>query len=223
MEPLRQKILTLLNQRGPALLALNALLQTEAAEQRIAAKTLELREAEANALIWRYAQYKALAMAANPVAILDVLGGLVADLFLIRALARLYGLPITSFEAGKLWKKILLSSGGLLLGELGGYVILSLGKVTSLLESPGSLSTYAGAAFLQAGLGAYGTYLVGQATKIYLAQGCSWGPWGASTVLQTVMAVMVRPGPEAIDSPPIQQKGPSPVNPEKGPQDASVE
>jgi hypothetical protein len=35
---------------------------------------------------------------------------------------------MTSYEAGKLWKKILVSSGGLLLGELGSSVLLGLGK-----------------------------------------------------------------------------------------------
>ncbi|BFM39309.1 GTP-binding protein [Synechocystis sp. LKSZ1] len=206
IDSLRQKILFLLNQRGPALLALNALLQTEAAEQRIAQKTLKIREVEANALIWRYAQYKALVVAANPVAVLDVLGGLVADLFLIRALARLYGLPITSFEAGKLWQKILLSSGGLLLGELGGSVMLSFNKTASLLENPGSFSTYAGTAFVQAGLAGYGTYLVGQATKIYLAQGCSWGPWGASTVIRSLIDQITQLGPENKEG--FSQDGP---------------
>ena len=219
IDPLRQKILALLNQRGPVLLALNALLQTEAAEQRIAQKTLEIREEEANTLIWRYAQYKALAMAANPVAVLDVLGGMIADLFLIRALARLYGLPITSFEAGKLWQKILLSSGGLLLGELGSHLMLSLNKAASLLENPSSLSTYAAAAFVQAGLGGYGIYLVGQATKTYLAQGCSWGPWGASTVIQDLINQIAEANPETTEWLNTNQKGLSQDTPKKTPND----
>lgn len=188
IEELRQKILQILNQEGRSLLAINALVQTQKAEENIARKTLALRQEEADAIIWKYAQYKALAVAVNPIAVLDLLGGFVTDLFLIRALARLYGLPITSFKAGQLWQKILISSGGLLGAELSSSLILGLGKTTSLLESPGSFTTYASTAFLQGGIAGYSAYIIGQATKTYLAQGCSWGTWGASTVIAEILS-----------------------------------
>jgi hypothetical protein len=188
IEELRQKILQILNQEGRSLLAINALVQTQKAEENIARKTLALRQEEADAIIWKYAQYKALAVAVNPIAVLDLLGGFVTDLFLIRALARLYGLPITSFKAGQLWQKILISSGGLLGAELSSSLILGLSKTTSLLESPGSFTTYASTAFLQGGIAGYSAYIIGQATKTYLAQGCSWGTWGASTVIAEILS-----------------------------------
>ncbi len=190
IDPLRQKILEILNHQGRSLLALNALVQTQAAEQRIAEKTRELRDAEAEAMIWKYAQYKSLAIAINPIAVLDLVGGVVTDLFLIRALARLYGLPITSFEAGKLWQKILVSSGGIIVSELASNFFLSVNKANNLLENPGNLGTYASTAFFQAAIAAYGTYLVGQATKTYLVNGCSWGPWGASTAIEAILEQM---------------------------------
>ncbi len=188
---LREKILNILNREGRSLLALNALFQAKEAEANIAKKTLEIRKDEAEAIIWKYSQYKALAVAVNPIAILDLVGGMVADLALIRALARLYGLPITSYEAGKLWRKIFASSGGLLLGEIASSLILGLGKssaaVASALESPAALTAYASAAITQGAIAGYGAYAVGRVAQEYLEQGCTWGPLGPSTVIQEIL------------------------------------
>jgi len=191
VDELKQKILSMLNREGRALLALNALLQARNAETSIAKKTLELRRSEAEDLIWRFTKYKALAVALNPIGVVDVLGGTIADLALIRSLSRLYGLPMTGYEAGKLWKKILVSSGGLLLGELGSSVLLGIGKsasaVASAVDSPTSITAFAGAAIAQAGIAAYGAYAVGHAAQVYLEQGCTWGPLGPSTVIQDIL------------------------------------
>ncbi len=78
---------------------------------------LSARSEQAENLIQKFSQYKALAVALNPIPIIDLLGGSLADLLLIRSLARLYGLPMTSYEAGNLLKQILFSSGGLLIAE----------------------------------------------------------------------------------------------------------
>lgn len=192
IDELQHKILEVLNREGRSLLALNALFQAREAEINIAQKTLELRQEEAEAIIWQYTQYKALAVAVNPVAVFDVIGGLFADLALIRALAKLYGLPITNYEAGKLWRKILTSSGSLLLGEIGSSLVLGLGKsaaaVTSVLESPAALTAFASAAAAQGAIAGYGAYAVGQVAKEYLKQGCSWGPLGPSTVICEILS-----------------------------------
>jgi hypothetical protein len=172
-------------------LALNALFQARNAEVSIAKKTLDLRRSEAEDLIWRFTKYKALAVALNPIGVVDVVGGAIADLALIRSLSRLYGLPMTSYEAGKLWKKILVSSGGLLLGELGSSLLLGVGKsasaVATTIDSPTGITAYAGAAIAQAGVAGYGAYAVGQAAQVYLEQGCTWGPFGPSTVIQNIL------------------------------------
>jgi hypothetical protein len=98
---------------------------------------------------------------------------------------------MTGYEAGKLWKKIVLSSGGLLLGELGSSVLLGLGKsasaVATTVDSPSGITTYAGAAIAQAGIAGYGAYAVGQAAQVYLEQGCTWGSQGPSTVIQDIL------------------------------------
>jgi uncharacterized protein len=192
VDELRQKILEILNREGRSLLALNALFQAKEASENLARKTLALRAGEAEELIWNYAKYKALAVALNPIAVLDVLGGMMADLALIRALARLYGLPMTSFAAGNLWRKILASSGGVLLGEIGSSLIVGFGKsavaAQSLWESPAAITTYATVATTQGAIAGYGAYIVGQAAQEYLKQGCSWGHLGPSTVIQDILA-----------------------------------
>ena len=190
IEELRQKILKVLNREGRSLLSINALFQARNAEVSIAQKTLEIRQEEAEELIWKYSKYKALAVAVNPIAVLDILGGMITDLTLIRALARLYGLPITSYEAAKLWRKILISSGGLLLGEMGSSLMLGFGKSAAAavsVDSPTAITAYAGTAVAQGAIAGYGAYAVGQVAKEYLKGGCTWGPLGPSTVIQDIL------------------------------------
>jgi small GTP-binding protein len=185
IEELRHIIVSTLRREGRSLLALNALVQARSAEKTIAHETVQLQQEEADQLIWQFTKYKALAVAFNPIAILDVLGTSMADLLLIRSLARLYGLPMTSYEAGKLLQKILLSSGGMLLAELGSGLLLGLGKSAAGLAT--DISTYAGVAITQASIAAYGTYTVGKAAQIYLEQGCTWGEFGIDTVIQEIL------------------------------------
>jgi uncharacterized protein len=188
IDELKVKILTILNREGRSLLALNALTQARSAETRMAEAIVELRHGEAEALIWKFTRYKAAAIALNPIAVIDVIGGIASDLAMIRALSKLYGLPITNYEASKLLKTILVSSGTLLLGELGSGILLGMGKSAAALTdtSPG-FSTYMGVAAVQAGIAGYGSYAIGRAAQTYLEQGCTWGAQGASTVIQDIL------------------------------------
>ena len=191
VEELRKKILHVLNQEGRLLLSLNALMQAKEAEKNIAKKTIEIRQKEAENIIWNYIKSKALAVAINPIVFLDIIGGAIADLTLIRSLARLYGLPMTSYEAGKLWKKILTSSGVLLLGELTTLLILAIGKnafaAVSFFESSAALMTYGSTAIMQGVIAGYYAYIVGKAAQEYLEKGCSWSPVGPSIIIQNII------------------------------------
>ncbi len=191
VDELKQTILNILNREGRSLLALNALIQAREAEAAIAQKTIDLRQQEAEEIIWQFTKYKALVVGLNPIAVLDILGGAIADLLLIRSLARLYGLPITNYEAGKILKTILLSSGGLLLSELGSSFLFGLGKSTAALASgdnPINITASAGSAIAQAGIAGYGAYAVGKAAQVYLENGCTWGQLGANTVIQEILS-----------------------------------
>ncbi|MEG5029854.1 DUF697 domain-containing protein [Microcoleus sp. AT8-B1] len=192
IDELKHKILTILNREGRSLLALNALVEARDAEANIARHVLKLRQTEAEDLIWQFAKYKALAVGLNPVAFLDVMGATVADLALIRSLSRLYGLPMTGYEAGKLWQTIFSSAGGVLLGELGSSFLLGFGKSAAAAAPHIGFSTFAGVAVTQASLAAYGTYAVGRAAQVYLEKGCTWGPLGQDTVIQQILATIER-------------------------------
>lgn len=182
IEELRNKLLEIVSRSGPSLLALNALVQARDAETALASKTIQLRKTQSDDLIWQYAISKAVAVALNPVAVLDVLGATVADLVLIRSLARLYNLPMTSYEAGKLWKTIMFAAGGLLLSEFGSNLLLGVGKF--------DFTSYIGVAATQAGIAAYGTSAVGQAARVYLERGCTWGPLGQDRVIREIVEGM---------------------------------
>jgi hypothetical protein len=191
VDELKQTILNILNREGRSLLALNALIQARESEENIAQKTVHIREKEAEDIIWRFSQYKALAIGLNPIAFLDIIGGLITDLALIRALAKLYGLPMTSYEASELLKTILFSSGGLLLSEIGSSFILGLGKSAAAIASgdnPFNITTFFGSAIAQGGIAGYGAYTVGKAAQLYLEKGCTWGQLGANTVIQEILS-----------------------------------
>ena len=188
--PLRTALVTILQQDGPALVALNALRSARAIEDQMVSHVSDLHSERADELIWQFAKYKAAAVALNPVAVLDLLGGIASDLVMIRSLARLYGFPITNYEASRLWKAILKSSGILVLSELGS-ALLGAAKTTaalfSLFDSAAGLSALAGAMTAQASAAGYGTLAVGKAAKTYLEQGCTWGPEGISAAMTEIL------------------------------------
>ncbi|NEP16293.1 MAG: DUF697 domain-containing protein [Leptolyngbya sp. SIO4C1] len=192
IDELKQALLTLVQAEGSRLIALNALRQASLIERELAIATTDLHQTDADRLIWRFAKYKAAAVALNPVAILDILGGIASDLVMIRNLAKLYGFPMTGYEAGRLWRSIVRSSGTLILSELGSGLLLGFGKsgaaIWSMFDSFSGVSAYAGAMAAQAGAAGYGTYAVGQAARVYLEQGCTWGAQGINTVMQDVLA-----------------------------------
>jgi uncharacterized protein len=192
IESLKDALKQILQQEGKSLLALNALVQARDAELNIARKTIELRQSEAQEIIAKYARYKAIAVAVNPIIFADLLGGLIADLALIRTLSKLYGLPITTFEAGNLLRRILASAGGLLLGEVVSSLFLSVGKSGAVLssgfDSGGAIAAYLGTASVQGAIAGYGTFVIGRVAQVYLEQGCTWGELGASTLIKQILS-----------------------------------
>lgn len=187
IEPLQQKILELLQREGRSLLALNALMQSRRAEATMAAAIIDDRDLEAEALIWKFVRYKAIGVGLSPFGFIDLVGGAIADLTLIRELSQLYGLPMTRYEAGALLKTLLISSGSLLGAEGLGW-ILGVGRGVSAIVDGGAIAAFTGMGVLQAGASGYGAYLVGRAAQVYLVQGCSWGDRGPNTVIQSILS-----------------------------------
>ena len=85
--PLTQALMAIIRQDGAALVALNTLRQAHAVEQTMVSHVSALHGDQADDLIWQFAKYKAIAVALNPVTVLDVLGGIASDLVMIRNLA----------------------------------------------------------------------------------------------------------------------------------------
>ncbi len=189
--PLKTKIQELLVREGRSLLAINALVQARSAQTNLAKNTLTDLQAEANSLVWQFAKYKAVAVAANPIAIFDILGGVFVDFMLIRSLAKLYNLPMTKYEITKLISGISFSSGSLLLTELLTGVIFGVGKTAALLIGTtvnfAALPGYLGGGVIQGAIAGYGAYMVGKAAQAYLAAGCTWGEFGANTVIREIL------------------------------------
>ena len=188
--PLQAKIQELLAQEGRSLLAINALVQARGAEASLAKGTLATMQTEANAQIFRFAQYKAIAAAVNPIAVFDVLGGVFVDLLLIQSLAKLYNLPITKYELSKLLSGLLFSGGSLLLGELVTSIVFGVGKTLAFVGadfSIGDVPGYLAASAIQGAIAGYGAYSVGKASQVYLEAGCTWGELGANTVMKQIL------------------------------------
>ncbi len=191
IEPLKQKILSLLANEGQSLIAINALVQARSSEQQLATATLDVMSDPASKLIWRFAQYKALAVTLNPIVFFDVLGGIFVDLVMVRSLAKLYNLPITNNETGKLFKGVLFSGASLILIEIFTALTFGIGKSDQLLPladfNLADVPGYAVGGILQGSIAGYGAYAVGKAAKTYLSQGNTWGKLGANTVIREIL------------------------------------
>jgi uncharacterized protein len=189
--PLQTKIQELLAREGRSLLAINALVQARSAEASLAKSTLAEMQSTASALVWKFVLYKAIAVAVNPVAVFDVLGGVFVDLLLIRSLAKLYNLPMTNYELSKLLSGIIFSGASLLLGEVATGVVFGTGRAVALIIDGGmhlsALPNYLGGGVLQGAIAGYGAYMVGKAAQAYLAEGCTWGQLGANTIMQEIL------------------------------------
>lgn len=189
VDELRLKILEVLHREGRSLLALNALLFADCVNQQVIERKLQSRAQQAQDLIAAAARTKALAVALNPITLLDALGGLALDVTLILRLSRLYGWPMSTAGAAQLLQKIVLSMLSLGAGEW--VALLGLGSLKTLLGgSLGGLSlgAYGSVALTQAVLAGFSCYAIGEAARRYLAQGASWGPEGPKAAIAQILA-----------------------------------
>ncbi len=191
IEPLRAKILEVLQREGRSLIGLNTLLFANRLQQEVIATKLEHRSHQAQEIIWGMARTKAVAVAINPLTLLDTLGALVLDVTLILRLSRLYDLPLTTHGATQLLQSIILSMLSLGAGEwialLGvGSLKMVLGAATPLTAGF-SIGAYTSVALTQAVLAGMSSYAIGSAATVYLANGASWGKDGPKTVIAQIL------------------------------------
>ena len=164
----------LLERRGHSLLLLNSLRQATAIQQQLETGRLQRRRREAQSLIGRYAALKATGVAANPLMLLDLAGGLACDAALVRQLCSLYELPLGGPAARKLIRQ--LSGQNALLGgaQLGLQVTLGSLRQLLLLAAPFSagltLAPAAPVALAQAALAVHTTRRTGRMTARWLLE-----------------------------------------------------
>ena len=181
VEQLKIRILEVLDREGKALIALNASLYAADTSDRLASVKVRLRDKHANRAIWTFVVTKSIAVASNPVPILDVGGGLIVDTSMVATLGDIYGLPMSRRNASTLVREILMSAGWVTLGEW----------ITHLVANAMKATTFGAATVVTAlpqGLAAgYGSYIVGQAAKYYLEHGASWGDAGPKSVVRRIL------------------------------------
>ncbi|MGP0127877.1 MAG: GTP-binding protein [cyanobacterium endosymbiont of Rhopalodia musculus] len=192
VEALKLKILEILYREGKSLVALNTMLYASEVNEQIVERKLIIREEAANQLIQKAVMAKAVAIALNPVTVVDLLTGAVVDVAMILALSRLYGVDMTQQGAIALLQKIGVSMGGITGSEFVASFGLSSLKSLLGLATPItggiSLLPYVSVAITQGGVAGVSCYAIGQVTKRYLANGASWGPEGPKTVVKSILS-----------------------------------
>lgn len=191
VEPLKLKILEILQREGKSLVALNSMLYADEVNEQIVRRKLQIRDQAANRLIQKAVTTKAVAIAFNPVTMIDLFSGAVIDVAMIVMLSRLYNLPMTYTAALKLLQTIAVSIGGVTASDL--LTNLGLSSLKGILgvvaPATGGLSflPYVSVATTQAGVAGVSSYLIGQTTKTYLANGANWGPDGPKSVVKRIL------------------------------------
>ncbi|MBC6429939.1 DUF697 domain-containing protein [Nostoc sp. HG1] len=192
VEELKLKILEILHREGKALVALNTMLYADIVNEQLIERKLMIREQNANQLIWKAVMTKALAIALNPVTVVDILSSVVIDIALILGLSKLYGFSMTEAGAVQLLQKIALSMGGIgaseLLANLGLSGLKTLLGISATATAGAALGPYISVAITQAGVAGVSSYGIGQVTKVYLANGATWGPDGPKAVINRILA-----------------------------------
>jgi GTP-binding protein Era len=184
--PLRARILAILEAEGKTLAALNAALFAGRLSDEVGERLTELRRDLAARVTRTYCVAKGVAVALNPVPVADLLAAAALDVALVMHLSRIYGLPMTRVEAGRLIATIAAQLAALMGAIWGVHLVAS-----ALKGASAGLSTVftAGA---QGALAWYATTLIAKAAERYLAAGRSWGEQGPKRVVQDIVASLDR-------------------------------
>lgn len=191
VQDLKLKILDILHREGKSLIALNTLIYASEVNEQILERKRQICDRIADDTIWNASLIGAMAIALNPIMMVDLVGGAVIDVVLIVALSRLYGLPMTQQGALRLLRQIALALGGISMSEF--LITFGLSSLKGLLGASAlatgglSLAPYIPIAITQAAVAGVSTYSIGQVTKAYLTQGAAWGPEGPKAVVSQIL------------------------------------
>ena len=178
---LTTRIWDILEAEGKTLAALNAALFAGKLSDQVARRITEVRHDLAERITRSYSLAKGVAVAFNPIPVADLLAAVSIDVALVLHLSRVYGLPMSRREGGKLLATIAVQLAALMGAVWGVHLVSSVLKGVSLGLS---ITLTAGA---QGALAYYATYLVGKAAESYLIHGKSWGPDGPKRAVKGIM------------------------------------
>ena len=193
MNELKERLWEILEAEGKTMAAVNAGLFAAQLSDRLGRKILRVRRHLADRLITTYCIAKGVAVGINPVPIADLLAAAFVDFGMVIHLSRLYGLPLSSSEAGTL-VKVIMAQLVALMGTVWAVNFVS----SALKVGTAGLSTLVTAG-AQGAVAYYSTYVVGRVAEEYLAQGCSWGSGGPKQVVQQIL--------ESVDRESIMAQG----------------
>jgi small GTP-binding protein len=182
VDELKARIIELLASEGKALVALNAAIFAADKSDRMAALRVRYREEKAAYTVWTFAATKAVAVAYNPIAVADVLGGIAVDATMVATLGRIYGIPMSLSNARSLASSIAKSAGLVTVFEMAVSWISSGFK--AITGGFGTLVTHAP----QGAAAGFGSYIVGQAARYYFQHGASWGEESPKQVVAQILA-----------------------------------
>ena len=181
VQALRARILVIVEREGKTLSAVNAGLFAGRLADQVGVRITEVRRELANKLVRNYCLAKGIAVAVNPIPVADLLSAAALDVSLVVHLSKLYGLPLTRTEAGKLVATIVAQLAALMGAIWGVHLVSAALKGISV-----GLST-ALTAGAQGALAWYATRIIGDAAEEWLARGKSWGEQGPKRALQEIL------------------------------------
>ena len=181
---LTSRLWQIIEQEGRSLAALNASLFASHVTDKVSARILATRRELAEQVVRYYCIAKGVSVAINPIPLADLVAAAALDSALVYHLSRVYDLPMSRREAGKLVAAIFAQLAALM------GAIWTVHLASSLLKlSSAGLSTLLTAS-TQGAIAYYSTYLVGQIAERYLEQGKAWGEGGAKRVAEEIIAGM---------------------------------
>lgn len=183
---LRERLRAIAEREGRTLTALNAGLHASRLTDQVSARIAETRRTVAAQLIRNYALAKGLAVALNPVPVADLLAAAGLDAAMVVQLSRIYGLPLTRAESGRLVATI----SAQLIALMG--AIWGMQLVASALKGVSAGLSVLVTAAAQGAMGYYATVLIGRAAERYLVAGKSWGALGAKRAVAEVVESLDR-------------------------------
>ena len=183
---LRERLLTIAAREGKTLAAINAGLHAGRLTDQVSARIAQTRQAVAARLIRQYCLAKGVAVALNPIPVADLLAAAGLDAAMVVQLSRVYGLPLTRSESGRL-VAVISAQLAALMGAIWGMQL-----VASALKGVSAGLSVVVTAEAQGALGWYATVLIGRAAERYLIAGKSWGEAGAKRAVADIVASLDR-------------------------------